>query len=148
MDAGAGEASHRFVIVILIRCNLDAVLHALVGDRAGEEYVFHSVLIIRPCGPARSTGALMIQRQSNHRRSDVGTPDFYLGADLGAPGPAGPSPGPTILRRRKEAARVAASWLAENSTSLSRSQHGQSSREQLRPTLQPNASCGITAGEV
>lgn len=61
MDAGASEASHRFVIVILIRYNLDAVLHALVGDRAGEEDVFHSVLVINPCGPARMTGALMAQ---------------------------------------------------------------------------------------
>ena len=61
MDASAGEASHRFVIVILIRYNVDAVLHALVGDRAGEEYVFHSVLVISPCGPSRMTGALIIQ---------------------------------------------------------------------------------------
>lgn len=61
MDASAGEASHRFVIVILIRYNVDAVLHALVGDRAGEEYVFHSVLVISPCGPSRMTGALTIQ---------------------------------------------------------------------------------------
>jgi hypothetical protein len=61
MDAGAGKASHRFVIVILIRYNLDAVLHALVGDRAGEEDVFHSVLVTSPCGPARMTEALMVQ---------------------------------------------------------------------------------------
>jgi hypothetical protein len=48
VDSLAGEAPHRFIIVIAIRREFDAVLHVLVGYRAGEEYVFHSV----PCGPA------------------------------------------------------------------------------------------------
>ncbi len=51
MDSGTSEASHRFIIVIMIRYEFDAMLHVLVGYRAGEEYVFHSVQIIQPCGP-------------------------------------------------------------------------------------------------
>lgn len=60
----AGQASYRFIIVIVVRCDLDAVLHALVGYRAGKEYVFHSVLAMRPCGPARLTETLMVQRKT------------------------------------------------------------------------------------
>jgi hypothetical protein len=61
MDSGTSEASHRFVIMIVIRYRFDAMLHALVGYRAGKEYVFHSVLIMRPCGPARLTEAIMVR---------------------------------------------------------------------------------------
>ncbi len=65
MDSGTSEASHRFIIVIMIRCEFDAMLHVLVGYRAGEEYVFHSVQIIQPCGPDRLIEALMGRFSAN-----------------------------------------------------------------------------------
>lgn len=51
MDSGTGEASHRFIIVIMTGCEFDAMLHALVGYGAGEEYVLHHILatpLVRP----------------------------------------------------------------------------------------------------
>jgi hypothetical protein len=72
MDSGTSEASHRFIIVIMIRCEFDAMLHVLVGYRAGEEYVFHSVQIIRPCGPAPLIKALMVRFRANQTMESLG----------------------------------------------------------------------------
>ena len=63
MDAGASEAGHRLVIVIVIRCEFDAMLHVLVGYGAGEKYVFHFIQIIPLAAPLALVAALMLRSE-------------------------------------------------------------------------------------